>query len=105
MCGLFFDLNTVTVIFIRIWLRFSCDGVRLPKINNKEVDMKIITQRQAIELGLTRFYTGRACVHGHDSERYSISGECVQCNHDRARRQAMMRSEKLKAARLARGVA
>jgi hypothetical protein len=44
-------------------------------------------------------------VHGHDSERYSISGECVQCNHDRARRQAMMRSEKLKAARLARGVA
>ncbi|EMR19928.1 conserved hypothetical protein [Klebsiella pneumoniae] len=67
--------------------------------------MKRITQREAIEQGLTRFYTGKACKHGHDSERYTISGECVTCNNERARRQAQMRSERLKAARKAREAA
>lgn len=64
--------------------------------------MKRITQREAIELGLSRFYTGKKCIHEHDSERYTLSGECVQCNNDRARRQQKLRSEKLKAARKAR---
>ncbi|HHS9967645.1 TPA: hypothetical protein ACTW6G_002923 [Raoultella ornithinolytica] len=67
--------------------------------------MKRITQREALELGITRFYTGKKCIHGHNSERYTISGECVQCNHERARQQAKMRSEKLKAARKAREAA
>ncbi|HBV5156024.1 TPA: hypothetical protein MD021_002176 [Klebsiella oxytoca] len=67
--------------------------------------MKRITQREALELGLTRFYTGKKCIHGHDSQRYTISGECVQCNTDRARRQQQLRSEKLKAARKAREAA
>ena len=40
-------------------------------------------------------------MHGHDSERYTLSGECVQCNNDRARRQQKLRSEKMKAARKA----
>ncbi|TDN60789.1 hypothetical protein [Scandinavium goeteborgense] len=67
--------------------------------------MKRTTQREALELGLARFYTGKTCIHGHDSERYTLSGECVQCNNDRARRQAQLRSEKLKAARKAREAA
>lgn len=67
--------------------------------------MKRITQREALDFGLTRFYTGKKCIHGHDSERYTLSGECVQCNHDRARRQQQLRSEKLKAARKAREAA
>lgn len=67
--------------------------------------MKRIKQREALELGLTRFYTGKKCIHGHDSQRYTISGECVQCNNDRARRQQQLRSEKLKAARKAREAA
>ena len=54
--------------------------------------MKRITQREALDLGLTRFYTGKQCIHGHDSERYTLSGECVQCNNERARRQAKLRS-------------
>lgn len=67
--------------------------------------MKRITQREALDLGLTRFYTGMKCIHGHDSERYTLSGECVQCNNERARRQAKLRSEKMKAARMAREAA
>lgn len=64
--------------------------------------MKRITQREALDFGLTRFYTGKKCIHGHDSERYTLSSQCVQCNHERARRQAQLRSEKLKATRKAR---
>nr|WP_249418344.1 hypothetical protein [Citrobacter freundii] len=67
--------------------------------------MKRITQREAVDLGLTRFYTGKKCIHGHDSKRYTLSGECVQCNNERARRQAKLRSEKMKAARMAREAA
>lgn len=67
--------------------------------------MKRMTQREALELGLTRFYTGKTCIHGHDSERYTISGECVKCNNDRARRQQQLRSERLKVTKMARGAA
>ncbi|MHA8112829.1 hypothetical protein ACX122_06895 [Kosakonia cowanii] len=64
--------------------------------------MEIITQRQAIDSGLTRFFTGRECAHGHKSERYTISGECVACNHERARRQQQARAQKIKINRQAR---
>ncbi|MCO7360241.1 hypothetical protein [Enterobacter mori] len=37
--------------------------------------MKRLTQREALEMGLARFYTGKKCIHGHDSERYTLSGE------------------------------
>ena len=67
--------------------------------------MKRTTQREALDLGLTRFYTGKKCIHGHDSERYTLSGECVKCNNERARRQAKLRSEKMKAAKTAREAA
>ncbi|AHB70318.1 hypothetical protein P262_02748 [Cronobacter malonaticus] len=85
---------------------FSCAQAKLPKINNKEGDeMERITQAEALDKGLTRFYTGRKCIHGHYSERYTISGECVQCNNERAKRAAQARSQKLKAARKAREAA
>ncbi|ELY2745922.1 hypothetical protein [Cronobacter sakazakii] len=58
--------------------------------------MERITQAEALDKGLTRFYTGRKCIHGHYSERYTISGECVQCNNERAKRAAQARSAKLK---------
>lgn len=67
--------------------------------------MKRITQREALDLGLTRFYPGKQCIHGHDCERYTLSGECVKCNNERARRQAKLRSEKMKAAKTAREAA
>lgn len=30
-------------------------------------------------VGAPRFYTGNPCVHGHDSERLTSSGNCIQC--------------------------
>lgn len=60
--------------------------------------MKIITQRQAAEKGLNKFYTGKTCKHGHLSERWTISGECVQCNVDRVYRRRREMTEILRSA-------
>lgn len=32
--------------------------------------MEIITRIDAAKAGLKRYYTGKQCKHGHDSERY-----------------------------------
>jgi hypothetical protein len=41
--------------------------------------MKLITRKEAIEQGLRRFFTGKACLHGHIAERYASSNNCVIC--------------------------
>lgn len=41
--------------------------------------MKIITRTEAATSGLKRYYTGKSCKHGHDSERWVHNGHCVQC--------------------------
>lgn len=41
--------------------------------------MKIISRKQAKALGLTRYFTGKACRHGHVAERYARNGECAEC--------------------------
>ncbi|EJD6367785.1 hypothetical protein LHV16_17615 [Providencia rettgeri] len=42
--------------------------------------MKIITRKEAVTNGLSRFYTGKPCRHGHDSERFTSNGVCVECS-------------------------
>lgn len=39
--------------------------------------MEIITRLDAAKSGLKRYYTGKKCKHGHDSERYVYNGHCV----------------------------
>lgn len=41
--------------------------------------MKVITRQKAAVSGLARFYTGKKCCNGHDSERYVANGACVEC--------------------------
>lgn len=40
---------------------------------------KIISRIEARERGLTRYYTGKPCKHGHISSRFSSSCTCVLC--------------------------
>lgn len=40
---------------------------------------EVITRRAALSLGRKRFYTGRPCKYGHDVERYTTSGGCIDC--------------------------
>lgn len=45
--------------------------------------MEIITRRIAIERGLSTYYTGKPCKHGHLSERKTLEGSCIQCRKAR----------------------
>lgn len=45
--------------------------------------MEVILRKAAIERGLTRYFTGKPCPHGHVAERLSKSGMCVECNNAR----------------------
>lgn len=42
--------------------------------------MNIMTRQQAKEAGLTRYFTGKPCKHGHIAERRMSDG-CVVCAH------------------------
>lgn len=46
----------------------------------------ILTCGEAAASGLYRFYTGRTCRAGHDSERFVSNRQCVTCNGLSARR-------------------
>lgn len=49
---------------------------------------KIITRKQAKELGLRKYYTGNECPYGHLAERYTSTGMCCPCikKYDRERK-------------------
>ena len=47
--------------------------------------MKIISRKDAKALGLTRYFTGKPCKHGHIAERDTGAGRCVECNRAWAR--------------------
>lgn len=40
---------------------------------------RIVSRKEARELGLTRYFTGKPCKRGHNSERGVNSGDCVTC--------------------------
>lgn len=48
--------------------------------------MEIVKLDDARRHGLVRYYTGKLCKRGHDSERYTKTGRCVQCKLDEWRR-------------------
>jgi hypothetical protein len=43
------------------------------------VPMERITRKQALALGLKRYFTGKPCCHGHVVERLASAGTCVEC--------------------------
>jgi 5-methylcytosine-specific restriction endonuclease McrA len=40
----------------------------------------VVTRAEALAAGLTRYFTGKPCKHGHLSERTSCNGGCIACN-------------------------
>ncbi len=44
--------------------------------------MNPISLKQARELGLARYFTGKPCPHGHLSERWVIGNHCIDCSRD-----------------------
>jgi hypothetical protein len=45
--------------------------------------MNIITREEALQKGLTRYYTGVPCIHGHNAERFACQKYCVACYKNR----------------------
>ena len=41
---------------------------------------KLISLKDAIDKGLTKYFTGKPCKNGHVSERYVKRGRCVECD-------------------------
>lgn len=41
--------------------------------------METMTRQQAMAAGKSKYFTGKACSHGHISERYTASGACAAC--------------------------
>jgi hypothetical protein len=42
--------------------------------------MEIITRKEALSQGLTRYYTGVPCKQGHDCEKYVREYRCCECH-------------------------
>ena len=47
--------------------------------------MNIISRKEAKAQGLTRYFTGKPCKHGHLSERQTSNGSCVTCQQQKTR--------------------
>lgn len=45
-----------------------------------EMSMKLISLKEAKEQGLTRYFTGKSCKHGHIDERYTANSYCIVCS-------------------------
>lgn len=42
--------------------------------------MNLVSREIAARTALKRYYTGRPCRRGHDSERYTSTGNCCECS-------------------------
>lgn len=40
---------------------------------------QVITRKEAKEIGLTKYFTGKPCLRGHIAERYVGCGKCTDC--------------------------
>ena len=65
----------------------------------------VVTRDEAKALGLTRFFTGKPCKHGHLSQRTTCNGGCIECNQTTTLAMYHSESEEKRAKRRANGVA
>ncbi|AFC22715.1 hypothetical protein VchM-138_0036 [Vibrio phage vB_VchM-138] len=42
--------------------------------------MEIISRAEAKQLGLTHYFTGKPCKHGHVTKRFTGTAICIECN-------------------------
>lgn len=50
-----------------------------------DLENGIISKSEATDQGLNRYFTGKPCKYGHISERWTISGKCIECKTNRDR--------------------
>ena len=45
---------------------------------------QVVSREQAIKNGLSVYFTGKSCKHGHTDKRYTSTGHCLECLRLRA---------------------
>ena len=68
---------------LRSWLTSRSNPLALFQVHNPQKGSNlthIIRRRDAVALGLARYFTGKSCVNGHVSERLTHSRKCVGCH-------------------------
>jgi hypothetical protein len=63
--------------------------------------MEIISRADATSAGLTHYFTGVSCKHGHLSPRYTRDTKCTACVTDTAKRSTAANAEKVATSRQA----
>jgi len=61
-------------------------------IMEPNMKFEIINRADAHAQGLRRFYTGKPCKFGHDSQRFVTTGNCIECANQRSRRFAVQKN-------------
>lgn len=61
---------------------FNKDDKPAPPEDDKEEELEIISRDEARAQGYTYYFQGIACANGHLVERYTTSGQCMQCVAD-----------------------
>jgi len=64
--------------------------------------MQIITRREAREKGLSRYFTGKPCKHGHLSERTVPNKRCMACHRERQNKSYVRKPREISALQVAR---
>jgi len=54
-----------------------------PDTGNPSAIQEIISKAEARERGLTHYFTGKPCKHGHVAKRWANSSACVACDQSR----------------------
>lgn len=67
--------------------------------------MRITGRKEARERGLTRFYTGVPCLHGHICERMTCDSHCVECLKVQVKRRRATTGKVAHRKRVAKGTA
>jgi hypothetical protein len=56
--------------------------MRQTVVNRTGAAMEVISRKDAKARGLTRYFTGKACLKGHVAERFLEDGRCVECRRE-----------------------
>ena len=63
----------------------------------KESDLWLVkTRSQAIAGGRNKYWTGKKCARGHESQRYTSSGICCKCNYENSQTYQKRRTNQLR---------
>lgn len=57
--------------------------------------MQVISRSEAKAAGLNRYFTGKACKHGHSTERFTNDGKCRECSRIDPAREKSREKEKI----------